>query len=99
MEVENTVYHEILDKVPFREKQVATLLNLFNKRNSCSCPSIFIYGHTATGKNFVLKTMFEKLQVSLFAGFCGVFFWITFPGQYGGQSYTWAGGDEGGGGE
>ena len=73
MEVEDTVYHEILDKVPFREKQVATLLNLFNKRNSCSCPSIFVYGHTATGKNFVLETMFEKLQVSLFGGFCGVF--------------------------
>ena len=71
MEVEDAVYHEILDKIPFREKQVTTLLNLFNRRNSFSCPSIFIYGHTATGKNYVLETIFEKLQVS-FLVFCEV---------------------------
>ena len=65
MEVKEAVYSEILDKVLFREKQISTLLNLFNKRNSCACSSIFIYGHTATGKNYVLETIFEKLQVSL----------------------------------
>ena len=64
MEVKDAVFDEILDKVLFREKQVSTLLNLFNTRNSFSCGSIFIYGHTATGKNYVLETLFEKLQVS-----------------------------------
>ena len=63
MEVEDTVYHEIWTKYhSVRKKQVTTLLNLFNRRNSFSCPSIFTYGHTATGKNYVLETIFAKLQ-------------------------------------
>ncbi len=64
MEVKGLAIDEVLDKVLFRTKQVLMLLNLFNTRNSSSCGSIFIYGHTATGKNYLLETMFEKLQVS-----------------------------------
>lgn len=63
MDVCEADLREIMDTVPFRQKQVLLLLNLFGERHSCSCPSIFIYGHTATGKNFVLETIFEKLQV------------------------------------
>ena len=65
MEVTEAVFDEILDKVLFRKKQVSTLLNLFNTRNACSCPSIFIYGQTATGKNYILENLFEKLKVEL----------------------------------
>ena len=63
MEVKDAVFDEIFDKVLFREKQVSTLLSQFNTRNSFSCGSIFIYGHTATGKNYVLETLFEKLEL------------------------------------
>ena len=54
---------DILSSVPFRKKQILLLVNLFSEREFCSCGSIFIFGHTATGKSFVLETIFLKLKV------------------------------------
>ena len=60
MRVKDAVFEEILDKVLFREKQVSNLLNQFNTRNSFSCGSIFIYGHTAILKRIMSLKFYLK---------------------------------------
>ncbi|XP_063011615.1 origin recognition complex subunit 5 isoform X2 [Melospiza melodia melodia] len=49
--------------VPCRESQVSTLLSLFGERQQFSFPSIFIYGHTSSGKTYVMKTLLTTLQL------------------------------------
>ncbi|XP_053571088.1 origin recognition complex subunit 5 [Bombina bombina] len=46
-----------------RESQVSTLLAIFGERSHLSFPSIFIYGHTGTGKTYVLQTMLSVLEL------------------------------------
>uniref|UniRef100_A0A8C9MW17 Origin recognition complex subunit 5 n=1 Tax=Serinus canaria TaxID=9135 RepID=A0A8C9MW17_SERCA len=49
--------------VPCRESQVSTLLSIFGERQQFSFPSIFIYGHTSSGKTYVMKTLLTTLQL------------------------------------
>ncbi|KAJ8778619.1 hypothetical protein J1605_013296 [Eschrichtius robustus] len=46
-----------------RESQVSTLQSLFGERHHFSFPSIFIYGHTASGKTYVTQTLLKSLEV------------------------------------
>ncbi|XP_026640453.1 origin recognition complex subunit 5 [Microtus ochrogaster] len=45
-----------------REAQVSTLQSLFGERHHFSFPSIFIYGHTASGKTYVTQTLLKALE-------------------------------------
>ncbi|XP_065599722.1 origin recognition complex subunit 5 [Cyrtonyx montezumae] len=49
--------------VPCRESQVSMLLSVFGERQHLSFPSIFIYGHTSSGKTYVMKTLLNTLQL------------------------------------
>lgn len=46
-----------------RESQVSTLQSLFGERHHFSFPSIFIYGHTASGKTYVTQTLLNTLEL------------------------------------
>ncbi|KAJ1161837.1 hypothetical protein NDU88_002318 [Pleurodeles waltl] len=46
-----------------REAQVSSLLSIFGERPHYSFPSVFIYGHTATGKTYVMQTMLKILKL------------------------------------
>ncbi|CAH1783899.1 unnamed protein product [Owenia fusiformis] len=45
-----------------RKLQQETLLALFGEREAVTIPSIFIYGHTGTGKSYTVKNILENLQ-------------------------------------
>ncbi|XP_060100689.1 origin recognition complex subunit 5 isoform X2 [Heteronotia binoei] len=49
--------------VPCRESQVSTLLSIFGERQHFSFPSLFIYGHTSSGKTYVMQTLLKTLEV------------------------------------
>nr|XP_020668664.1 origin recognition complex subunit 5 isoform X2 [Pogona vitticeps] len=49
--------------VPCRESQVSTLLSLFGERQHYSFPALFIYGHTSSGKTYVVKTLLQTLEL------------------------------------
>ncbi|NWH32055.1 ORC5 protein, partial [Chloropsis hardwickii] len=49
--------------VPCRESQVSTLLSIFGERQQFSFPSIFIYGHTSSGKTYVMQSLLTTLQL------------------------------------
>ncbi|XP_009287334.1 PREDICTED: origin recognition complex subunit 5 isoform X3 [Aptenodytes forsteri] len=49
--------------VPCRESQVSMLLSIFGERQQFSFPSIFIYGHTSSGKTYVMQTLLNTLQL------------------------------------
>uniref|UniRef100_A0A674HIJ2 Origin recognition complex subunit 5 n=1 Tax=Taeniopygia guttata TaxID=59729 RepID=A0A674HIJ2_TAEGU len=49
--------------VPCRESQVSMLLSIFGERQQFSFPCIFIYGHTASGKTYVMQTLLTTLQL------------------------------------
>ncbi|KAI5093833.1 origin recognition complex subunit 5, partial [Silurus meridionalis] len=46
-----------------REAQAETLLTLMGEPDQYSYPSVFIYGHRATGKSHVLFTLLTELQI------------------------------------
>ncbi|XP_053322467.1 origin recognition complex subunit 5 [Spea bombifrons] len=46
-----------------RDAQVSTLLSIFGERQHLSFPSIFIYGHTGTGKTYILETLLSTLEL------------------------------------
>ncbi|XP_075414631.1 origin recognition complex subunit 5 isoform X2 [Tenrec ecaudatus] len=46
-----------------RESQVSTLQSLFGERHHFSFPSIFIYGHTASGKTYVTQTLLKTSEL------------------------------------
>ncbi|KAM4705544.1 origin recognition complex subunit 5 [Rhinophrynus dorsalis] len=54
---------ELEKRTPCREYQVSTLLAIFGERGHLSFPSIFIYGHTGTGKTYVLQTLLTTLEL------------------------------------
>ncbi|KFV58460.1 Origin recognition complex subunit 5 [Gavia stellata] len=56
--------------VPCRESQVSMLLSLFGERQQFSVPSIFIYGHTSSGKTYVMQTLLNTLQSFLLSSIC-----------------------------
>ncbi|MGH0160529.1 UNVERIFIED_CONTAM: hypothetical protein FKN15_039007 [Acipenser sinensis] len=51
------------EKLVCRESQVSMLLSIFGEPQQYSYPSVFIYGHAATGKTFVTQTLLRELQV------------------------------------
>lgn len=46
-----------------RELQLTTLLAIFGERSHLSFPSIFIYGHTGTGKTYILQAVLSTLEL------------------------------------
>ncbi|XP_030409674.1 origin recognition complex subunit 5 isoform X3 [Gopherus evgoodei] len=59
---EATLLH-LESMVPCRESQVSSLLSIFGERQHFSFPSIFIYGHTSSGKTYVMQTLLETLEL------------------------------------
>ncbi|NXW04280.1 ORC5 protein, partial [Fregetta grallaria] len=55
--------HHLESLVPCRESQVSMLLSIFGERQQFSFPSIFIYGHTSSGKTYVMQTLLNTLQL------------------------------------
>jgi len=50
-------------KVIRRKIEIDTLLSLMGDRKSYSCPAIFVCGHTATGKSFLVQTLLKDLEL------------------------------------
>ena len=48
---------------PCRSVQIEQLIDLFGEKGEPSCPCIFVYGHTGTGKNHVLKVIMNLFKV------------------------------------
>uniref|UniRef100_A0A8C8VI39 Origin recognition complex subunit 5 n=1 Tax=Pelusios castaneus TaxID=367368 RepID=A0A8C8VI39_9SAUR len=59
---EATLLH-LESMVPCRESQVSSLLSIFGERQHFTFPSIFIYGHTSSGKTYVMQTLLETLEL------------------------------------
>ncbi|XP_062863408.1 origin recognition complex subunit 5 isoform X2 [Trichomycterus rosablanca] len=53
----------LTDRLSCREAQTATLLALMGEPDQYSYPSVFIYGHRATGKSHVLLTTLTQLEL------------------------------------
>ena len=62
-----SVLQQIHGKIICRKTEIDTLLILFGERSSFTCPAIFICGHTATGKSFVVETLLKDLEVGMFS--------------------------------
>ena len=60
---EDSIIEEINSLCPCRSIQVEQLISSFGEKSEYSCPCIFVYGHTGTGKNHVLKVIMNKLKV------------------------------------
>lgn len=45
----------------FRDKERQFLLDFFGPRNSIPYPSLFIYGHTATGKTYLVSNIMKEM--------------------------------------
>ncbi|OCT76899.1 hypothetical protein XELAEV_18032103mg [Xenopus laevis] len=56
-------WKEVAKRTLCRESQVSTLLSIFGERQHLSFPSIFIYGHTGTGKTYILQTVLRTLEL------------------------------------
>lgn len=54
---------ETIEMIPCREKPMTLLKDLFGKPYQYTVPSMFIYGHTATGKTLVVNTLLRTLKV------------------------------------
>ncbi|XP_063998586.1 origin recognition complex subunit 5 isoform X2 [Pogoniulus pusillus] len=54
---------QLESSVPCRESQVSLLLSIFGEREQFSFPSIFIYGHRASGKTYVMRTLLNTLEL------------------------------------
>ena len=55
----------VYNKLVCRKSEIDLLLTLFGDRGSFVSPSIFICGHTATGKTVVVETLLKDLEVSM----------------------------------
>ena len=53
----------LYSKVICRKVEIDTLLSLLGDRKSYSCPVIFVCGHTASGKSFLVQTLLKDLEV------------------------------------
>ncbi|XP_030853310.1 origin recognition complex subunit 5-like [Strongylocentrotus purpuratus] len=52
--------NELEEQLPCRGKQIALLLSLAGQPNHATCPAIFVYGHSATGKSAVVHSILES---------------------------------------
>lgn len=50
------------EKLICRDAQIVTLLSLLGEPQHYSYPSFFVYGHTATGKTYVIQTLLETCK-------------------------------------
>ncbi|XP_078275824.1 origin recognition complex subunit 5 [Rhinoraja longicauda] len=50
------------EKLICRDSQIVTLLSLLGEPQHYSYPSFFVYGHTATGKTYVIQTLLETCK-------------------------------------
>lgn len=58
------VLDDICKEVHCRKKQARTLLQLMGlPDNTGACQSIFVYGHSSTGKTYLVRKIMEKLQL------------------------------------
>ncbi|XP_026065638.1 origin recognition complex subunit 5 isoform X1 [Carassius auratus] len=53
----------LADRLPCRDTQLETLLQLMGQPDQYSYPSIFIYGHRATGKSHVVLSVMKDLEL------------------------------------
>uniref|UniRef100_A0A668AJP7 Origin recognition complex subunit 5 n=1 Tax=Myripristis murdjan TaxID=586833 RepID=A0A668AJP7_9TELE len=53
----------VADKLPCREVQAGTLLSVMGGPEQHSFPSIFIYGHRASGKSHVIHMLLRELEL------------------------------------
>uniref|UniRef100_A0A672G744 Orc1-like AAA ATPase domain-containing protein n=1 Tax=Salarias fasciatus TaxID=181472 RepID=A0A672G744_SALFA len=53
----------VAERLPCREAQAGTLLSLLGEPQQYSYPSVFIYGHRASGKSHVVDVLMEELEV------------------------------------
>ncbi|XP_041935295.1 origin recognition complex subunit 5 [Alosa sapidissima] len=53
----------LTERVPCREAQASTLLALLGEPEHYSYPSIFIYGHRASGKSHVTESILQELEL------------------------------------
>ncbi|XP_051889855.1 origin recognition complex subunit 5 isoform X1 [Pristis pectinata] len=51
------------EKLICRDSQIVTLLSLLGEPQHYSYPSIFVYGHTATGKTYVIQTLLKTWKL------------------------------------
>lgn len=56
------VTEKLQEEIVGRQKQIELLANLFGEKHEMSLPSLFIYGHTGSGKSFVTSKILEELQ-------------------------------------
>jgi len=68
MEVKDGSYEcDIKEKLnalcPCRSTQIEQLIALFGEKGELPCPCLFIYGHTGTGKTYVLSAIMNILQL------------------------------------
>lgn len=56
-------YSELCSWLPGRQKQVELLLTIFGEPSSVVYPSLYIWGHSGTGKTLVIQSVLLKLQV------------------------------------
>lgn len=50
------------ESILFREKEKEFILNFFGPESSIPYPSLFIYGHTATGKTHLMSSIMEQFS-------------------------------------
>lgn len=50
-------------QIKCRDSQIDLLLSLFGERSHVTPASIFLYGHTATGKSYIVSTLLNTLQL------------------------------------
>uniref|UniRef100_A0A3Q4MJY3 Origin recognition complex subunit 5 n=1 Tax=Neolamprologus brichardi TaxID=32507 RepID=A0A3Q4MJY3_NEOBR len=53
----------VAEKLPCREVQAGMLLSLMGQPHQYSYPSIFIYGHRASGKSHVMHVLMKELEL------------------------------------
>ncbi|KAG9280482.1 origin recognition complex subunit 5 [Astyanax mexicanus] len=84
----------VSERLPCREGQAGTLLALMGEPEQYCFPSIFIYGHRATGKSHVILTLLKELEVPHAAVSCvecvsaGLLFEQVLLAMFGSESAT-----------
>ncbi|XP_038068907.1 origin recognition complex subunit 5-like isoform X2 [Patiria miniata] len=54
---------DVTSRILCREKQMAMLYSLMGEPSQPTCPSVFIYGHGATGKTLVVSTLLKAASL------------------------------------
>ncbi|XP_063953065.1 origin recognition complex subunit 5-like isoform X2 [Lytechinus pictus] len=54
--------NELEEELPCRGRQIALLLSLAGQPNHTTCPAVFGYGHSATGKSAVVQSVLESIS-------------------------------------